>query len=69
MHTKQERVGLPVRRFYRVSIIFTKKVLNIFEKQSCLYDCRSIQSKKEFDFSYVGVIGDQFFYKESSGYF
>ena len=41
----------------------------IFEKQSCLYDCRSIQSKKELVFLYVGFIGDQFDYKESSWYF
>jgi hypothetical protein len=27
--------------------LLAKKVLDIFEKQSCLYGCRSIQSKKE----------------------
>ncbi len=46
-----------------------QSALNIYEKQSWLYGCRSIQSKKELVFSYVGFIGDQFFYKESSRYF
>jgi hypothetical protein len=40
-----------------------------FEKQSWLYGCRSIQSKKELVFSYVGFKEDWFYYKESSWYF
>ncbi len=42
----------------------SNKVLDIFEKQLCLYDCRSIQSKKEVVFLYIGFIGYQFFTKK-----
>ena len=46
----------------------TKFLIFLRNNRDCM-DCRSIQSKKELVFLYVGFIGDQFFYIESPRYF
>ncbi len=70
-----EKQETPVKKFFKIKkpnkycLGNQTKFSIFFEKQSWLYGCRSIQSKKELVFSYVGFIGDQFYYKENSWYF